>query len=877
MSRPPVIPQWLLGSVLHVHDRDIVLGDLEEAFAHIATRQGSAAAARWYWGQAFRSFVPLAGRHIHWCVVMLGNYLSLSLRHLRKHPGYAAVNIAGLAIGLTCFILIGLFVQFEWSSDRFHEKADRIYRIAKERPEGEAAGMRYSAVTPEPLAGALRETIPEIEQVTQLAGARMMLATSDGSFYADGIYATSSFFDVFSFPMLQGNPATALADPHAIVLGQSLARKLFGDRDALGQELTVYTLSDEEANDRLRVVVTAIIADVPANSHLTFEYILPPVASQELAQWFGDWRSNSYLTYASMIPGASLPALTDKLASLATAYPRVAGLDPEQREAIGIYYPQALTDIHLRSHISGEFGENGDIRYVYLFAAIAMAILLLACINYVNLATARSATRAREVGVRKVMGAHRRQLIGQFMSEAVVPALLAVALALMLAGLLMPAFNAVTGRAITFDLGVNGGLLVPIVLVGLGMSLLAGCYPAFVLSAYQPALVIKGIWKSGRSRFALRDMLVVAQFVVSIVLIVGAVVIQRQLAYVLHAGSGIDREQVLMIRVEDRTLHDDRYRALKQAFLGHAGVLGVTAAQSSPIDVDAASTLREWEGADGDRSIKVYRSIIQHDYLDVFGLELVEGRDVSLDNPIDAREGILINETLKRQLGWENAVGKALTFHGRTARVTGVVKDFNLHSFHEEIAPLALFLDEGWWFPFQRIFVKVRPEGIAETIASLEETMTEFSPSYPFAYTFLDDAYGAMYLTEIRMGRLFNMFSVLALLIACLGLLGLASFLVQQRTKEIGVRKVLGASLPNILSLLSKDFARLVAVACVIALPVAYLLQRRLLEDYAYQVSIGWGVFVLAGGGVLAMALLTVSVQSLRAALSDPVKSLRHE
>ncbi len=851
----------------------------KEAFHSAAKRTGTYGAAeaeyrKVYWGKLKHQH--RLGRELLWRVSLLKNYVTIALRMLRKHKGYAFINIFGLAIGLTCFLLISLIVQFELSYDRFHENADRIYRIAKENPASYYLGSNRWTVTPEPLAGALMDEFPEVEHAAQIVKATSLLEYNDRRFYEDGIYATEHFFQVFSFPLLQGDPRTALVDPQSIILTESLARKYFGDADPMGQTLTV-THSGEHFTGENEMIVTAIVEDVPANSHFSFDFLIPPSSSQELSQWFGHWDSNSYLTYVSLHPDHSQPAFAAKLSTLAEKHLSQVAYYQEHPDKIGTYYPQALTDIHLRSHLNGEFSTNGDIKYVYLFSGIALLILLIACINYINLATARSTTRAKEVGVRKVMGAHRGQLIGQFMSEAIMPSVLALLIAVLLVALLLPTFNALTGRSMVLDLAQQGGLLATLLLVGLGVGILAGSFPSFSLSSFHPVRMMKGRLQQNGSKTTLRNVLVIVQFTITIVLMVGTIVIQRQLHFIQNETTGLNRDQIIMIEVEDQTLYDDRYAALKQTLQRHPNVLGVTAAQANPTDIGAASRASAWEGAEEGQSLMVYRSIIQHGYLDLFGLELVEGRDFSEAIASDSREGMLINETLKQQLGWDSAVGKWFNFHGREARITGVVKDFNFHSFHHDIAPLALFLDSGWWFPFQRIFVKVSPDGMQETIAFLEESMAAFSPSYPFDYTFMDDAYNRMYQTETRLGSLLSYFTFLALFLACLGLLGLAAFMAQQRTKEIGVRKVLGATLSDILVLLSKDFTRLVVIAFILAAPMAYFAQSQWLQAFAHRISVGWGTFMLAGGAVLLIAWLTVSYQTIRAAQANPVKSLRYE
>lgn len=808
---------------------------------------------------------------------MISNYFKVALRTFLKQKGYSFINVFGLAIGLTCFILINLFVQFEFSYDRFHEKSDRIYRVAKAYPESEFSRVKHSTATPEPLSARLREDFPEVEYVTQISKANSLIENGEKGFYSNGIYATADFLNVFTFPTLAGNPSTALTEPNSIVLSESLKEKLFGDANPIGEILTVYTLSSESRNDFKEMTVTAVIQDPPSNSHLSFEYITPTSSSHELNMWIGNWGSNSYLTYVALYEGQKESAFAEKLSPLAQAH--LSGLEYYQEHPgqIGQFYSQPLTDIHLHSNITGEFQANGDIKYVYLFLTVSFLILLMACINYVNLSTARSISRSMEVGVRKVMGARRTQLIGQFMSEALIPTIFALLVALMLVTALLPTLSELTGREIMLSSLQLGGFIWILLFVGLTVGILAGGYPSIMMASFNPVRMMKRELSGSKGKASLRNTLVVVQFTVSIVLILAVIVIQRQLNYVQDANTGIDREQIIVIENEDRSLFDERYRTLKQSLLSNPDIVGVSAAQTNATNIDASGYATEWEGVSEGQSVTVHRSIIQHGFVDLFGLELVEGRDFSEAMPQDEREGMLINETLRRQLGWESAVGKWFNFHGREARITGVLKDYNFHSFHHEITPLALFLDSGWWFPYQKIYVKVNADNMQETIAYLEQTMSEYSPSYPFTYSFLDDVYNQMYQTEVRLGTLFGYFTLLAIVIACLGLLGLASLMVQQRTKEIGVRKVLGASLVDILVLLTKDYTRLVAVAFVLAVPLGYFIQSMWLQEFAYRISIGWDTFIIAGGIVLLISWLTISYQSMQAALSNPVNSLSHE
>ncbi len=880
------------------HERTIQAEDLEELEQHIRdqvshlVQQGYTEKAAFE--EAMRAFgsrteTQSAFRNVYWGkirrerklkdefvlrVSIFTNYAKVALRNLFKQKGYAFINILGLAIGLTCFILIALFVQYEFSFDKFHNKPGEVFRIAKENQNPNQLGPKRSTPTPAPLVHALVQEFPEVESATQFAKANSLISIGNKKHFEAGIFATVGFFDVFDFPLLKGSTDPALNAPNAILLTESLARKYFRDEDAIGQTLTV-SHSGEHFDGKLDMLVTGIVADVPANSHFTFDFIVSVLSSPELENYLESWSSNSYFTYARLRPDHSLPAFATKLAALAPKHLSDNEHFRDRPEEIGAYVPQALTDIHLKSNIIYEFGGNGNIGYIYLFSAIALLILLIACINYINLATARSAKRAVEVGVRKAMGAYRSQLVGQFLSEAIIPAIVALMIAAALVLLLLPTFNALTAREIAFNIPDNGRFLLVLLGIGLGVGILAGGYPAVVMSSFHPVSMMKGLVNQRAGKPALRNTLVVVQFSITIALIIGTIVIQRQLHYFQTANTGITRDQVISIQIDDKTLFE-RYVAVKQTLQEHPNVLAVTAAQSNPMRFDSATPAREWEGVKEGQSVQVYRSAIQYDFIDVFDLNLVEGRNFSPDMATDESNGLIINETLMRQLGWNSAIGKRLNFWNRD-RVIGVVKDFNFRSLHEEIPPLAMYLDTQSWFPYQHVFVKVGPGNMQETIGHLNKTMMAFSPDHPFEYYFLDDDYNNMYQTEARLGNLLSYFTFLALFIACMGLLGLAAFLAQQRTKEIGVRKVLGATQSDILFLLSKDFTRLVLVAFILGAPIGYFALNRWLQEFAYRVTLGPGTILLAGGIVLLIAWLTVSYQSIRAAYTNPVHSLRQK
>ena len=813
---------------------------------------------------------------IAWRCSMIMNYIRVAFRHLLKQKSDAVINILGLAVGLTSFVLIGLFVRFELSYDRFHEKADRIYRIGKQIPALERNGSDKWTATPAPLVQALMDEIPEVEYATQIAKVNALFEFEDKRFYEDGIFATQHFFQVFSFQLLHGNPETALSDPNAIVLTESLAQKYFRDANPLGRTISV-SHTGENFSGKNAMTVTGIVADPPPNSHFSFAFLVWPSSSGDLVNYLDRWDSNSYLTYASFEPGFQLHDIERKLGTLAQKHLGQIEFYQQNPGKIGMFFAQPLTDIHLHSRVVDEFEVNGDIRYVYLFSAIGLVILGIACTNYINLTTARSTTRSVEVGVRKVLGAKRGQLIGQFMGEAIVPSLLAFFIAILLVFLLLPTFSALTGRPLSLIITQHGDFFALLLLAGLVVGILAGGYPALMMSSFKPVQMMKGVLDRKVGKPTLRNTLVVIQFAVAVILVISTIVIQRQMAFIRDTNTGVDREQIVSIEMKDQTLFGSRFEALKQTLLRHPGVIAVTAGQSNPTNINSASLASERKGAADAERFKVYRSVIQHDYVDVFGLELIEGRDFSPERSVDIGEGALINETLREKMGWDMATGRTFEFYGSTFQVIGVVEDFNFHSFHQEVAPVALFVDSSWWFGYQRVFVKVSSEDISNTVASIEQVMADFSPELPFEYIFLDDAYNQLYLSETRLSALLSYFTVLALFITCLGLLGLATFATRQRMKEIGVRKVLGATPFDIVVLLSKDFTRLILIAFVIAAPIGYLLQSRWLEAFAYRISVGWETIAATGAFMLLIAWLTVSFQAVRAALLDPVKSIRYE
>ncbi len=803
---------------------------------------------------------------------MLKNYIKVAFRNLWNQKGNSVINILGLALGLMCFILIGLFVRYELKFDKFHDKSDRIFRIASEMPASEHLGKNQWTVTPSPIITALTSDIPEVENAAQISKAKSLIDLGNSRFYEDGIFASEQFFEVFSFQVINGNPTSALIDPHSIVLTRSLAEKYFGKHDPLGKVITVSYLG-ENFSGKKEMKVTGLIEDVPANSHFTFDYIVPVKSCQEYVNYIDRWDSNSFLTYVTLKPGIDVAGFSSKLKELGKNYLPQEEYYAANPENMHFFYPQALADIHLFSDLNGEFRANGDVRYIYLFSAIGLLILLIACINYINLAVARSTVRTVEVGIRKTIGAHRRQLLVQFMSEAILPSFLSLLLALALAEILLPLFNALSGNEMI--IGYNSGFFYLLLGIGFLLGLIAGIYPALIMSGFAPISMLKGAMSASFKKSRFRNVLVTFQFIITIMLIISVIVVHRQLHYIHQDNTGVERDQIIVVPIEDKAIHL-KYSTLNQTLTNHPSIELVTAGQSNPTEINSSSIVKNWEGAEEDQAMTVYRSVIQYNYLNMFGIQLLEGKDFSESNHVDGKEGVIINETAMKQLGWDTAVGKEFPFRDRS-RIIGVVKDFKFLSFHHELAPLAFTLESGWWFPYQRIFIKVNEKDMQETLAYIEKTMMAQSPEYPFSYYFLDTAYAEMYRSEVNLGTLMKTFAFLAVIISCLGLLGLATFVAKQRTKEIGVRKVLGATVVDILSMLSRDFTRMVFIAFVIGSPIAYYMNAKWLEEFAYRIPVGWQPFAIAAAIILFFAWATIGIQSIKASTTNPVDSLKCE
>jgi putative ABC transport system permease protein len=807
---------------------------------------------------------------------MLRNYLKTALRNLRRHPGYTAINLLGLALGLTVVLQIFLFVQHELGYDAFHERSEDIYRVTI---DGSFSGTELSApVTPAPMTAALVSDFPEVETGTRIFpfANEQMIRKGDVNILEDGfLIVDSTFFDVFSFDLLQGDPRTALTRPNTVVLTRTLATKLFDREDPLGQSVQI--------GDTTRFEVTGIVADPPDNSHIQFDILRTTVGVPFAQQQF--WVSNNWFSYIRLAPGTDAAALEAKLPEFFKGY---AG--PQIAQAFGKSYDEVMTgdnainyhlqrirDFHLRSNFEIDLQPSGDITYVYLFIAVAVFILLLACINFMNLSTARSATRAMEVGIRKVVGSGRTQLVAQFLSESTVMSVTAMIIAVGLVFLTIPYFNAIMDQSLSAGILLQPAILGILVAGALVVGLLAGSYPALFLSGFKPVSVIKAQSATGRGKSLLRNTLVVFQFTISVGLLVGTLIVRDQLNYIQNKRLGFDKEYAIV--VERAGQLGDQRNAFKDRLRSYSGVRSVGATSALPGTIHGSTGFRP-EGFALEDMILMSPIGVDYDYIEAMGIEMAEGRDFSRDFPSDSA-AYVINEAALREIGWDSAVGKTMgTFSGQSVSdvvdgpIIGVVKDYHYASLRNKIGAVALLLRD---VPLPYIIVRTTGENLNSTLDYVQTAWDEFVPEQPFEYTFLDDNFFKLFDGDRRLGRLFSSFSIFAIFIAGLGLFGLGLFVTEQRTREIGIRKAMGASVSQILVLLSRDFTQLVLISMLLAFPLAYFGMEKWMQGFVYRTGIHVMTFVLAGVLAICIAWLTVAYQSIKAATSDPVEALHYE
>jgi putative ABC transport system permease protein len=865
-NTPSCLISWLFRRFMPWDEWEYFISALQPVYEELYETRGRCYARIWFWRQWIRSLPDFIKNACTGRFTMFLNYLKMSYRNIVKHKGFSFITVFGLAAGLAAFILIALYVQFELSFDRYHENADRIYRMVREKPTSESTVFTKTAVTPAPLGPALKEEFPEVVAYARLFKSQNVLITCGNEHFLERrfYWADPGIFDIFSLPMIKGNPKTALDDPFAILMSERTARKYFGDDDPLGKVVNAFGGNDFK--------VAGVFSNMPANSHFIMDVIVPyqtffKITENDITRW----GSNFTYTYFMLREGGNPKALENKCPAFLDKYVyQYYDIPDNQKNTVSI---QPLTSIHLYSHRNEEIEPNNDITNIILFSSLAVLFLLIACINYMNLVTARSVKRSREVGIRKVIGAQRRQLIKQFLGESVAMTVLAMIFSIILVQLALPAFNRLVERDLSFNPVTSPQLFFSLVVIILVVGLLSGSYPALLISSFKPASVLGGTALGSSKGSPFRNVLVLIQFSITIIFLIFTFIVKAQLHFVKNRDMGYGRDQILTMEVRDMDIGGN-IEAIKSELKKHTDILAVSTSYRLPNNIDEHNNA-EWPGRPPDKVFHIYYNMADYEFVDLFDIQIVEGRNFSKEFPSDANGAFLVNEAAVKAAEWKSPIGQEFYRYGdKVGKIVGVMKDFHLHSLHRPIDPLYIYLDPGH---FSYISIKMKSTDIPATIDYVKGVMKKIVPNCPFEYTFFDEVFARDYHTEQRMSTIFGSFAILAIIVACLGLLGLASYTTEQRTKEIGIRKVLGASEPKIFLLLSKEFLKWVVLSNIIAWPIAYIIIRQWLQGFAYRVNIGITIFAFAAVLALGIAILTVSYQTIKAARANPVNALKYE
>jgi len=850
------------------YEKHSVIEDSEETFTEMRKSEGSFKAKCWYWGNVLKSAAQYLKLIVSWRFTMLKNHLKIAYRNFVRQKLFSFINIASLTIGLACGILILFFIRYELSYDKYHDEAQHVYRAVREH-QGEPTWYNSSE---HPLAASLKEDFPDVLKATRVKKNDEVGVVEYNSkcFYEEGIYfADQDFLEIFTFPLLSGDMSTALEEPFSVLITQEMAEKYFGDEEPVGK---VIQINEWYSRKKQNYEIKGILKNIPENSHFTFDFIVSYNSLYSLKRGGRDsvetWSYFEPKTYIKLASFANLKDLEGKFPAFLKKY-------KGEKSASERIHLQSLTDIHLGGNLRFELENNSDMRIVYMFSAIAFFIMLIACLNYVNLSVARSAKRTVEVGVRKVVGANKTQLVRQFLLESLVFSSLALMISFLLVDLVWLPFGSLIGRKLTLNPFQNLDMVLIFIGIAIIIGFLSGSYPAFFTSSFQPIQIIKGTQKIGsKSSAVFRNSLVVVQFVVSTILIICTFVIHNQLSYIRNRNLGFDKDQIITVYTLDGNLQRNP-EPFKEGLLEYPNILGVSSSLDLPTTIHRTSSL-EWVEEGEERKSELYFTFIDSDYFNVYDMEIVKGRNFSEDFPTDKKQAIVINETASRNLGWENPIGKQLKSQGIEWTIIGMVKDFHFKSLHSKIEPMIFTLintNRG----LDYFSIKVSPSNIPRTLGFIQKKWEKFSPEFPFQYTFLDERIDRDYKAEQRLGKSFNIFTMISLLVACMGLVGLASFISEQKKKEISIRKILGADLKNIIFLLANVYLKCIAVAVVIAWPIGYFVMSRWLKNFAYRTNIGIEVFLMSGLLAFVFALMTVSYQSIKAGVANPVDALRYE
>jgi len=867
LSRLPALARWILWITLPEQDRDSLYGDFTEIYLNVLSEKGRRGAGLWLWGQILRSIPGFFRNSIYGSFDMIQNYLKTVFRVIKRNKVYSVITVFSLAVGFASCFLILLYVGDELSYDRYHENSSQIYRVYEElNIQGK---KRRTAITPAPFGPAMKQEMPQVIEAVRFlpgdfGGNKILIRQGENSFYEDKwFFSDKNVFEIFSFELIKGDPETALKDPFSVTISETKAKKIFGNRDPIGQ--TIALESQLFQNDFL---VTGIFKDIPPNSHFTFAF-LSSFASLEkrLGKNLDNWFNHMYYTYLLLPKNTEPKQVENHFPALIKKHTGETGAS--------VLHPrlQALTSIRLHSHLENEMEPNGDIAYVVIFLTVAAFILGIAGINFINLTTARSVKRAKEVGMRKVMGAKRSQLIQQFLGESVLFALAALIISLGLTHLLLPTFNALADKHLNLSILKTWWLPLGLILTAVLVGGLSGAYPSFYLSRFAPTRVLREKQNIGSERGYLRKGLIIFQFTVSVALIVLTLGVREQLHYLQTKKLGFHKDNMVVLPLRDDSIKN-QYPTLKNEMLRNNKIKSVSASSGLPGRITHHWVV-DTEGWDsGIKNPSVWVMMTDHDFISTMGMVIVEGRNFSEKLKSDKKEAILINESAQSLFGWKKPLGKRIKTENKEGRVIGIVKDFHFQSFRQAIEPLIIYIHPRH---FSFLLVRLRGENIQAGLQSIKQTWKKTAPNRPFEYFFLNQDFDRLFRSEQRAGKIFGGFALLTMVIALFGLFGLATFTVEQRTKEIGIRKVLGASVLGLVRMLTSEFTQVVLIANLIAWPIAYTIIRKWLQNFAYRTHSSFWNFLLAAGLTMGLTLITVSIQALRKASTDPVKVLRYE
>ncbi|UCC39307.1 MAG: ABC transporter permease [Candidatus Aminicenantes bacterium] len=871
---PPKLAERIL-SILSTSRKIGILGDTEEEYRMILSEKGRFRADMWYVWQILKPMPFFIRSTLYWRFIMFENYIKIALRNIKRHKGHSLINIMGLAVGMTCFIYIMLYVQHETSYDTFHKDADQIYRITSKIKGSQQDELWHYASTPNPLALYVKNSFPEIREATHFRLRDQVLLTyEEKHFLGKGMFTDKNFFNVFSFKLSKGNKKQVLNNPESIVITQNLAKKLFGDQNPIGKILNCRcgSLDERELGD---LIITGILEDVPGNSHIQFDCLFPFVKqfpAERRTRDINDWINCPCYTYCLLEMECNHKELEQKISSATDegVYSRYSGYSYTWE-----FLFQPLKDIHLKSHLSNEFSLNNDMKYILLVSALDGFILMLACVNAVNLSTAHAFKRMKEIGIRKVVGARRFQLFRQFTTESLFLTTIALVGSIILVYFLLPHSYHFIQRRIDTDMLISLPFILKLFFVLIVTGLLSSFYPALFLSAFQPVKILKGKMNGSGRGLHLRNGLILFQFSITIVLIIASAAIYHQIQFMKNWNTGFHREQIVVMIKEDQGIIKD-FKVWKHEILKHPDILGVSATSALPTNISNHG-VRRTSNNDGGELGEFYTHfvLVDQDFVDVFDIEIIQGRNFSEAYGTDEDNAVIVNETFVKQAGWKDAISqRVIGWSG--GMVVGVARDFNFQSLHSEISPLFISYRPSHT-DISKISIRIRSDNIPSTLSYIKTIYEHYSMKYPFEYSFLDDQFNQMYKKEKTMGTLIVLSSGLSIFVACLGIFGIASYTAERRIKEIGIRKVLGASVPGIIMQLSRGFAKWVVLANIIAWPIAYYSINKWLQNFAYRTNPSVWIFILSGLTALTIALLTVTYKTIKAARANPADSLRYE